>query len=119
MPFETYVPDTATKICRVCNRELRLEDFYPDTCKSDGFRSECRECYNEQQRIRRLAPKPGPECEACGSTRSRVLDLDEEGEVRGTLCKPCKQVAATEIRGVQVLSYLAEKRKAKRSGRVW
>lgn len=119
MPNTTIAAPT-TKRCRVCERELSIDDFSPDVSKRDGLRSECRECYTDQQRTRRAA-RLGPRCEACGSTASRCIDLDENGEVRGTLCRPCKAIATMAEQASKVLEYLESRRdpEPRRSGRVW
>lgn len=52
------------KACTVCNEVKALDEFHRDSRRSDGRRSACKACVNEQARMRRTeeeAPNPTTE----------------------------------------------------------
>ena len=123
--FSNFISE-GTKICRSCNEEHPLENFYVASRKKNqgtkedtvSHHSRCKECYNEVYTAIYYAKKTAPpvteSCQCCGTSlvgKKHNLDHDHNtGEFRGWLCPPCNTGIGhlgDDITGIeQALKYL-------------
>lgn len=56
----TSAPDTVTKVCNRCHRELPITEFHRNHTRKDGYQCQCKECQRELSRelyVKREAEK--------------------------------------------------------------
>ena len=53
--IDTATPDSKT--CRICGEQKTISDFRPRSRDGNQRQSECRECHNLNERLRRAARK--------------------------------------------------------------
>ena len=86
------------KICKKCNRELKLNSFYTHKQYKDGYMSTCKDCYNSN-RIKRdsyvfkevtLLRKQGKRrCIHCNEIKNiENFNISNKGYYT-SMCKPC------------------------------
>lgn len=86
-------PDSASKHCTKCDRDLPLDAFAARKASKDGRQSSCRECRNAEGRVYRRSSDV--HARACRKWRLRTLyGLDEAkleaiAESQGHRCKGC------------------------------
>lgn len=115
------------KLCSHCGETKQRRDFYKSGTSSDGYRSQCKECYahlrwlndlNRQYKVtgedyQRLFDKQGGVCAICeaGCSSGKRLCVDhchKTGDVRGLLCGNCNRgigLLGDDLDGVTRASY--------------
>lgn len=105
-------PNAPTKVCTRCGIEKPMSEFGPDTHNTTGRKSQCRECRNAVQRLRRAQPPvavdPLPaqparrRCVRCGCVLSRYSS--------GDVCMACedREIAALVDREIEEAMATAE-----------
>lgn len=48
---------TTTKVCKVCGRELPIDEFYKSPTSADGHYNQCKSCRYKAAQIRRQKAK--------------------------------------------------------------
>ena len=64
------------KTCRECGEEKPLSEFIVHPTSRDGYRYDCRECWNKRARIQRVGLWAGPHGHARGQGLAFLADYD-------------------------------------------
>ena len=87
----------SVKECKVCNTEKTRSEFPKHSHSHDGFDSRCRDCKNQQARLRAAfkrdnpTPPPGSICPLCERPRDQFVadHCHITNEMRGYICGNC------------------------------
>lgn len=112
---DSIISDSLTKICRICNQEKNIDNFYLD--RGTAY-SKCKECVSEYKKLLNNAKINAPDkpadnrCECCGKiTEKWYCDHYPNTEkFRGWICFSCNTAAGNVgdnyMGAVNLLNYL-------------
>ncbi len=105
------------KICKRCNQEKPLEDFYIQLGMKDGYRNECKLCHNKGTSPFDRAKKAEDtllklNCKEFGIDKCSVCDYKNElfafVGITGRFCKNCALVIIVSDKDVNLLMKIIE-----------
>ena len=110
--------NTDTKVCRICNTEKSIDDFFLDRGK---LYSKCRECFKKCNQVLKTVHKNAPpkpdKCECCGKVPKKWAcdHYPNSTDFRGWVCWECNNAAGSvgdSYEGaVKLLNYLYQRHK--------